>query len=136
MAAAMLEMRPFLFRDPPDHTRLRGLVSKAFTPKVVESLRTRTQEVVDELLDAAIEADRVDLLEEFAYPLPVRIICDLLGVPLEDQDRFKGWSDALARGLDPDFLLTDEVIAARSERRAPVLPVLLRAAGRAPAQSR
>ena len=115
MAAAMLEMRPFLFRDPPDHTRLRGLVSKAFTPKVVESLRARTQQVVDELLDAALEADRVDLVEEFAHPLPVRIICDLLGVPLEDQDRFKVWSNALARGLDPDFLLAPEVIAARSE---------------------
>ena len=115
MAAAMVEMRPFLFRDPPDHTRLRGLVAKAFTPRVVESLRSRTQEVVDELLGAATEADRVDLLEEFAYPLPVRIICDLLGVPLEDQDRFKVWSGALARGLDPDFLLSPEIIAARTE---------------------
>jgi cytochrome P450 len=115
VAMAMIEMRPFLFRDPPDHTRLRGLVSKAFTPKVVDSLRDRTQQVVDELLDAAIEADRVDLLEEFAYPLPVRIICDMLGVPVEDQDRFKGWSGALARGLDPDFLLTEETIVARSE---------------------
>jgi cytochrome P450 len=115
MVTAMLEMRPFLFRDPPDHTRLRGLVSKAFTPKVVESLRSRTQQVVDELLDAAMEAGTVDLLEEFAYPLPVRIICDLLGVPLEDQDRFKVWSNALARGLDPDFLLTPEIIEARSQ---------------------
>ena len=115
VATAMLEMRPFLFRDPPDHTRLRGLVSKAFTPKVVESLREGTQRVVDELLDAAIDADQVDLLEAFAYPLPVRVICDLLGVPLEDQDRFKEWSNALARGLDPDFLLTEEVIAARGE---------------------
>jgi cytochrome P450 len=115
IAAAMLEMRPFLFRDPPDHTRLRGLVSKAFTPKVVESLRTRTQEVVDELLDTAMEAGQVDLLEEFAYPLPVRVICDLLGVPVADQDRFKAWSNALARGLDPDFLLTPEVIEARGQ---------------------
>jgi cytochrome P450 len=115
MVAAMLEMRPFLFRDPPDHTRLRGLVSKAFTPKVVESLRSRTEQVVDELLDAAMEAGTVDLLEAFAYPLPVRIICDLLGVPLEDQDRFKVWSNALARGLDPDFLLTPEIIEARSQ---------------------
>src|ERR1700676_1512015 len=114
VAQAMLEMRPFLFRDPPDHTRLRGLVAKAFTPKVVESLRDRTQQVVDELLDVAVEEDRVDLLEAFAYPLPVRGICDLLGVPLEDQDRFKGWSNALARGLDPDFLLTAEVIEERS----------------------
>jgi cytochrome P450 len=113
MAEAMMEMRPFLFRDPPDHTRLRGLVSKAFTPRVVEALRARTQEIVDELLDAALEADEVDLLDTFAYPLPVRVICDLLGVPLDDQDRFKEWSHALARGLDPDFLLTDEVIAAR-----------------------
>jgi cytochrome P450 len=115
MAAAMQAMRPFLFRDPPDHTRLRGLVAKAFTPKVVESMRAGTEQVVDELLDAALDAGRVDLLEEFAYPLPVRVICDLLGVPLDDQDRFKVWSDALARGLDPDFLLSQEVIDARGE---------------------
>jgi cytochrome P450 len=115
VARAMLEMRPFLFRDPPDHTRLRGLVSKAFTPKVVESLRSRTQLVVDELIDAAFDAGEVDLVEAFAYPLPVRVICDLLGVPHEDHDRFKTWSDALARGLDPDFLLSPEVIEARGE---------------------
>ena len=113
MAAGIVEMRPFLFRDPPDHTRLRGLVAQAFTPKVVESLRVRTQEVVDELLDAALESGGMDLLTEFAYPLPVRIICDLLGVPFEDQVRFEEWSHALTRGLDPDFLLTDEIIEAR-----------------------
>jgi cytochrome P450 len=71
--------------------------------------------MVDDLLDAAIEAGQVDLLEAFAHPLPVQVICDLLGVPAEDEDRFKGWSDALARGLDPDFLLTDEVIDARGQ---------------------
>jgi cytochrome P450 len=113
VASAMVAMRPFLFRDPPDHTRLRGLVAKAFTPRVVESLRERTHEVVDELLDAAIETGAVDLLESFAHPLPVRIICDLLGVPLEDQGRFRGWSASLARGLDPDFLLTQEIIDQR-----------------------
>jgi len=112
---ARSDMRPFLFRDPPDHTRLRGLVSKAFTPKVVESLRARTQQIVDELLDTAFEADRVDLLESFAYPLPVRIICDMLGVPVADQDRFKSWSTSLARGLDPDFLLTGEAIKDRDD---------------------
>jgi cytochrome P450 len=115
VAQAMLELRPFLFRDPPDHTRLRGLVSKAFTPKVVESLRPRTQQVVDELIDAALDAGEIDLVEAFAYPLPVRVICDLLGVPHEDHQRFKAWSEALARGLDPDFLLTPDVIEARSE---------------------
>jgi len=113
MAAGIVEMRPFLFRDPPDHGRLRGLVAKAFTPKMIESLRSRTQQVVDELLDAAMDANTVDLLNDFAYPLPVQIICDLLGVPIEDQERFGGWSKALTRGLDPDFLLTDDVIDAR-----------------------
>ena len=113
VAQAMIEMRPFLFRDPPDHTRLRGLVSKAFTPKVVESLRDGTQRVVDELLDAALDTGEVDLLEAFAYPLPVRVICDLLGVPVEDHGRFREWSNVLARGLDPDFLLSAEVIEAR-----------------------
>lgn len=110
---AMVEARPFLFRDPPDHTRLRGLVSKAFTPRVVESLRPRTQQIVDELLDAALEVGEVDLLEAFAYPLPVRVICELLGVPPDDQDRFGEWSAALARGLDPEFLLAADVIEAR-----------------------
>jgi len=115
MAAAMVEMRPFLFRDPPDHTRFRGLVSKAFTPKVVEALRSRTQQIVDELLDRAVEAGEVDLVESLAHPLPVRVICDLLGVPVEDQALFTVWSAALARGLDPDFLLTQEVMDARAE---------------------
>ena len=115
MAEALLELRPFLFRDPPDHTRLRGLVSKAFTPKVVESLRARTQQVVDELLDAALDAGEVDLVDAFAYPLPVQVICDLLGVPPEDQHRFGAWSSALARGLDPDFLLSQEVVDDRRD---------------------
>ncbi len=110
---AMREARPFLFHDAPSHTRLRGLVAKAFTPKVVEGLRARTQAIVDELLDGILGAGEVDLLQEFAYPLPVRVICELLGVPLADEHLFRGWSHALARGLDPDFLLTDEIIEER-----------------------
>ncbi len=117
MAIARLDMRPFLFRDPPDHTRLRGLLVKAFTPKVVESLRDRAQRMVDDLLDELLDdlrdAGEVDLLEEFASPLPVRVICDLLGVPAEDWNQFRQWSDAMARGLDPDFLLSDDIVAAR-----------------------
>jgi cytochrome P450 len=105
--------RPFLFRDPPDHTRLRGLVSKAFTPRMVEGLRPRTEAIVAELLDAALAREEMDAVADFAHPLPVRIICDMLGVPPEDQGRFQGWSAALARGLDPDFLLTEDVQQAR-----------------------
>jgi cytochrome P450 len=114
-SAGIAAMRPFIFRDPPDHTRLRALVAKAFTPRVVESLRARVQLITDGLLDQAMESGHVDLLAAFAHPLPVRTICDLLGVPVEDQDTFGVWSVVLARGLDPDFLLTDEVIAARGE---------------------
>lgn len=101
--------RPFLFRDPPDHTRMRALVSKAFTPRMVEGLRARTVEVVAELLDEALAAGEVDLIGSFAYPLPVRVICDMLGVPAADHEQFHTWSAALARGLDPDFLLPPEV---------------------------
>lgn len=114
-AEARLEMRPFLFRDPPDHTRLRSLVAKTFTPKMVERMRQRTAVMVDELLDAAMERGDVDLLEEFASPLPVRVICDLLGVPIADRERFRVWSGTMARGLDPDFLLSEETMDARDE---------------------
>ena len=105
--------RPFLFLDPPDHTRLRGLVSKAFTPRVVEGLRPRIQEVVDDLLTAAAAKGEIEVIEDLAYPLPVRIISEMLGVPAEDHERFKGWSQELARSLDPDFTSDAEVLKRR-----------------------
>jgi cytochrome P450 len=107
---------PFLITDPPDHTRLRGLVSKAFTPRVIEGLRPRVQEIVDELLDSAKERGETELVEEIAYPLPVRVVCELLGVPAEDHGTFKEWSRLLARSMDPQPLLPPEVIEGR--RRA------------------
>jgi len=113
MAQGIEDNRPFLFRDPPDHTRLRGLVSKAFTPRMVEGLRPRTEQIVGRLLDDALERGEMDAVADFAYPLPVRIICDMLGVPAADEPLFHDWSAALARGLDPEFLLTDEVRQAR-----------------------
>ncbi len=103
-----------LDRDPPDHTRLRGLVSKAFTPRVVEGLRPRVRQIVDGLLDRVEDAGAMDLIEEFAYPLPVIVICELLGVPVEDHERFKGWGLDLARGLDAIMLPPDSEIARRS----------------------
>src|SRR2546430_15312997 len=81
-----------LDRDPPDHTRLRGLVSKAFTPRVVEGLRPRIQQIVDGLLEGVAAKRSMDLIEEFAYPIPVAVICEMLGVPVEDHERFKVWS--------------------------------------------
>jgi cytochrome P450 len=103
-----------LDRDPPDHTRLRGLASKAFTPRVVEALRPRIQQIVDGLLDRIEPQGRMDLIEEFAYPLPVIVICEMLGVPVADHERFKGWSLDLARGLDSVMLGPDSEVAQRS----------------------
>ncbi len=93
--------RNLLMLDPPDHTRLRRLVSKAFTPRRVESLRPRIEGIVDELLDAAGERGEMDLIRDLAYPLPVVVIAEMLGVPVEDRERFKRWSDALVALLDP-----------------------------------
>jgi cytochrome P450 len=113
MAQVIQELEPFLFRDPPDHTRLRGLVQKAFTPKVVEGLRPRITELCDELLDAMVDRGSADLVSDYAYPLPVQVIVEMLGVPAEDHAQFRTWSEALARGLDPDFLLPPEAVQER-----------------------
>ncbi|MER5772448.1 cytochrome P450 [Streptomyces sp. NPDC001985] len=81
--------------DPPEHTRLRKLVSRAFTARRVRELRPRIQRMTDELLDSMEGlSPPVDLNPVFAFPLPVMVICELLGVPFEDRDRFRGWSDA------------------------------------------
>jgi cytochrome P450 len=109
-----------LDRDPPDHTRLRSLVSKAFTPRVVEGLRPRIRQIVGELLDRAEDRRAMDLIEDFAYPIPVIVICEMLGVPVEDHERFRGWSLDLARGLDASMLGPQSEVALRAmaSRRA------------------
>ena len=96
------DARPFLFLDPPDHTRLRGLVSKAFTPRVVEGLRPRIQEILDDLLDKVAGNGLMELIQDVAYPFPVAVISEMLGVPPDDHKTFKGWSQDLARSLDPE----------------------------------
>jgi pimeloyl-[acyl-carrier protein] synthase len=103
-----------LDRDPPDHTRLRGLVSKAFTPRVVDGLRPRIQQIVDELITRAQAVGSMDVIEEFAYPIPVNVICEMLGVPVADHERFKGWSLDIARGLDSIWLPPDSEVPRRS----------------------
>jgi cytochrome P450 len=93
----------FLFLDPPDHTRLRGLVSRAFTPRRVEELRPRAQQIADDAFARAAQSGGMEIVEDLAFPLPVLMICEMLGVPAEDVDEFKEWSAATARGLDPSF---------------------------------
>ncbi len=105
-----------LFRDPPDHTRLRALVSKAFTPRVVETLRPHVQGIVDLLLARATEAGRMDVIEELAYPLPVTVISELLGVPVADGDTVKGWSRDVARALDAIVLPAAPELIERGRR--------------------
>lgn len=90
-----------LFLDPPAHTRLRGLVSKAFTPRAVEGMAPRIQEIVDGLLDAVDGRERFDLIAEFAGPLPTIVIAEMLGVDPADRDEFKRWSDEGVRLFDP-----------------------------------
>lgn len=83
--------------DPPQHTRLRKLVAKEFTTRRVEALRPRVQQITDELLDAMLAAPdgRADLVEALAFPLPMTVICELIGVPAIDRDAFRGWSNEL-----------------------------------------
>jgi len=85
--------------DAPDHTRLRGLVSKAFTPRAVEHMRPRVQTLVDELLGRFEPGQPMELVGDFASPLPVTIIAEMLGVPAGDRDRFRAWSDEVIRTL-------------------------------------
>jgi cytochrome P450 len=109
----------FLWMDPPDHTRLRRLVSKAFTPKSVTDLRPRITALVRELLDAALAAGSVEAIEAIAYPLPLIVICELLGV--EDVDLVHRVGPHLARGFDPDLVLSAEERTARDEASREIL---------------
>ncbi len=98
----------FLFLDPPDHTRLRKLVSKAFSPRVVKALEPDITSMVDDLLDKAAATSEFDAVEQLAHPLPVAVICRLLGVPIEDEAQFSAASTILAQGLDPFVTFTGE----------------------------
>ncbi len=84
-----------LNRDGDDHRRLRRLVTKAFTPRMVEQLRPRIQQIADDLIDAVETRGEMDLVEEYAFPLPITVIAELLGIPAADRDRFRRWSNAI-----------------------------------------
>ena len=106
------EVRPnqsILNLDPPDHTRLRGLLSKAFTPRTIQELRPRVQQMVDTMLDQ-MEADgHADVVDRLAFPLPFDVISEMLGLPEADKVQIRDWSSALVKTLDP--VLTEEDIA-------------------------
>jgi cytochrome P450 len=93
--------RNMLDLDPPDHTRLRSLVHKAFTPSLVEQMRSRTQAIADELLDRIVWTGEMDLIKDFALPLPMTIITEILGVPRKDHDKFHKWSQAVVSLTSP-----------------------------------
>ncbi len=99
--------------DPPDHRRLRGLVSQAFTPRVVEDLEPVVRRITADLLDAVRGHDEVELIDALAYPLPLAVIAELLRVPLDDREQFRRWADALfyqGRGDDPVIVPTEEML--------------------------
>lgn len=100
--------------DEPRHGRLRSLVSQAFTPRMIESLEPRIRQIADELLVEKLASGRIDLVEDLAYPLPVIVIAEILGIPPEDRDRFKVWSDevvaTLGVGLEGEAAPVDEAM--------------------------
>jgi cytochrome P450 len=106
-----------LDRDPPDHTRLRRLVSKAFTPRAIQALQPRIGALVDSMLDAAAQQQEVDLVEALAFPLPFAVIAEMLGTPAADQDRIRQLSGTVVRALEPvnDADLGAAIVAADAE---------------------
>lgn len=113
--------RSILGLDPPDHTRLRGLVSKAFTVRRVEQLRPRVQQIVAELLDdvaaAGADGEPVDLIARYAFPLPFIVISEMLGMPETDRDRLRDWSHTMTQSLEPfiDEAAAHEIVAAAEQ---------------------
>ena len=101
--SALFQMQSnwMLFKNPPDHTRLRSLVHKAFTPRMIEQLRGIIQTITDGLLDKVQATGHMELIADLAYPLPVTAIAEMLGIPEQDRHTFHEWSDALTR--EPGF---------------------------------
>lgn len=100
MPVVQLTRNMMLFRDAPNHTRLRGLVNKAFTPRMTERLRPTIEEMANYLLDARKGMTEHELIRDFAYSLPVMVITELIGVPKEDRERFRIWSDSFVKFID------------------------------------
>jgi cytochrome P450 len=103
--------RPFIFRDPPAHDILRGMVASQFTPQRILAMRGSIQSLVRELLDQLRDRRQINLVADFSYPLPVTVICQLMGVARKDERLFHGWATVLARSLDPDQRQDETAVA-------------------------
>src|SRR5205807_1082705 len=99
--------------DPPSHTRMRALVNKAFTPRVIEEMRPHIQEITDSLFDSIPHPTQLDVMKDLAIPLPVIVIAELLGVSPADRGQFKAWSSDIAGMLGAAFLPPDALEKAR-----------------------
>ncbi len=95
--------------DPPDHTRMRKLTSKVFVPRRIEGIRPRIQQLTGDLLDKMAAGAQADLIEQYASPLPVQVMCELLGVPVEDRDSYRHWADAFTAGVGAPVFPVQEV---------------------------
>ena len=122
-----VEIAPsMLLVDQPDHTRLRSLVNHAFTPKAVDAIRPRIEAFTDAFIAEVGEAKRFDLMQAIAVPLPVAVISEMIGIPQADRARFKTWSDAVARSLEPTMSAHEltEAMRAREALRAYFTPLI------------
>ena len=102
--------------DPPRHRQLRALVSQAFTPRAIEALAPRIAEIVGSLLDQVAPTGQMDVIHDFAYPLPVIVIAELMGIPAAERDRFKSWSDAVVTGMSSGVGSAPSVTAGQAHR--------------------
>ena len=97
--------------DPPNHTRLTKLVSAAFAPRRIEALRPRVQEITNGYLDQLTIRQEADLIADYAFPIPIQVICELLGVPLADRDQFRDWSNSFVAGVGAPVFPAEDVTA-------------------------
>jgi len=125
-------MRSMLVMDPPDHTRVRKLVNKAFTPRRIEALRAHIEDIVRGLLDAAVAAGGMELVHDFAEPLPAVVIAELLGVPSEDHRKFREWSSQLIAALGAASLEARHAAAPASQSLLEYLAQVIAARRREP----
>lgn len=111
LLAWLMNMPNMLTVDPPDHTRLRRLTAHAFTPRMIEGLRPRIRQIADELLDAVKDNGRMDLIADYAYPLPITVISEMLGVPAADRNQFRAWSETIMIAAVDQSRLSAAIVA-------------------------